>query len=143
MRFIAERTAALGSLIYLPFGLLALMIISRSDVFDRWPWPPSLLALFGLNSVFTLYSAISLRRAANRARASALRNLQGHLLQVLGSSAATKDDQAEQIRLTMEEVRSLKQGAFAPLALHPALGAALLPFGGAGLVALLEYFVSL
>ncbi len=142
IRFIAQRTAALGSLIYFPFGLLALMVISRSDVFDRWPWPPSLLALFGLNSLFTLFSAISLKRTAARARKVALHNLRTHLLKVLGSGAPNKDEQAEQIRETMEEIQSLKEGAFAPLPLHPAVGAALLPFGGAGVVALLEYLVS-
>lgn len=139
MRFIAERTAAVSSLIYLPFGLLALMVVSRNEVFDRWGWPSSLLVLFGLNSLFTLYSAISMKRAALRARSTAVGNLRNHLVRVLGSAGADKEQVAEQLRETIEEIKALRKGAFAPLPVHPALGAALLPFGGAGIVALLQY----
>lgn len=134
--FIARRTAVIMPLIYYPFIVLALMIVSRLDVFDRWDWPPSLIIVTGLNAVFALIAAFSLRQAAERARQVALAALRRKQLQLLGqpNQAAA----AKQVETLAREVEELREGAFAPLAEQPLVRALLLPFGGAGLVALLE-----
>jgi hypothetical protein len=45
-----------------------------------------------------------------------------------------------QIELMIKEIQSLQDGAFAPLSRQPIFRAILMPFGGAGLLALLDYF---
>lgn len=46
----------------------------------------------------------------------------------------------EQITLLIKEIEANEEGAFAPLAKHPVIGAVLMPLGGASVLFLLEFF---
>lgn len=144
IRFIARRTAAIGQMIYYPFLVLLLLIISRNYFFDAWHWPASLIIIQGFNVSFALFSAVHLRRTAERARQRALARLNERLSRELGSLAEgkTNSNRAEQIRLVMRLIENNEDGAFAPLANHPIVGALAMPFGGASLMAALEYFAT-
>ena len=85
-----------------------------------------------------------LRRTAERARQRALARLNERLSRELGSLAEgkTNSNRAEQIRLVMRLIENNEDGAFAPLANHPIVGALAMPFGGASLMAALEYFAT-
>ena len=72
---IAKRTEVVGALIYYPFVLISLLIVSRIPVFDNWTWPAPLLIVIGLNGGYAAWSAFSLRKTAEKARQEALRNL--------------------------------------------------------------------
>jgi hypothetical protein len=48
--------------------------------------------------------------------------------------------QCEAIEATMEEVKKLDTGIFAPITRQPVVGALLLPFGSAGISALVQFF---
>jgi hypothetical protein len=65
IRFIARRTEAVGKMIYYPFLVLFLLIISRNYFFDAWKWPVSLIIIQGFNVSFALFSALHLRRVAS------------------------------------------------------------------------------
>jgi hypothetical protein len=129
LEMIAQRTKAVGKLVYLPFIMLVLMIASRSTFFDRWDWPMSLVVVIGIISAYALTAAVSMRRAAEKARTLELARLQEDLV---GAIHQKNRELCEQIRETMKEIRDLNQGAFAPLTQQPFFRAFLLILGGAG-----------
>ena len=85
LEFVAKRTCCIGSLIYFPFVLIALLIVSRSTVFANYA--PSLTILIwqriSLSIVFGC--AIMLWWAAKAARDAAKQNLMDGVLSAWGS----------------------------------------------------------
>ena len=73
--FVAKRTRCIGALIYFPFVLIALLILSRSTVFANYA--PSLTTLIaqGISVSVVFACAIMLWRAAKTARDTAKQNL--------------------------------------------------------------------
>ena len=78
--FIARGTAFVGPLIYYPFILISLLIISRSGVFDHWTWPVALVIIVAFNAGYAAFSVIYLRRTAERARQLSLKRLHDMLI---------------------------------------------------------------
>jgi hypothetical protein len=192
VNLIGERTKVIGKLIFYPFVVLFLVIVSRYQFFDRWDWPILLILVFGFNSAYALYAVWVIRRSAENARREAIGKLKHKLLKVLGGERkylqsedsedleltpsrtvptrawgtfrapslafiATKPkprkddpdrdqknaDLPEQIRLLIHEIESYDEGAFVPLSKHPVIGALAIPFGGAGILAVLDYLTSM
>ena len=140
LELIADRTEVVGRLIFYPFVILAILLLSRNRLFDNWDWPPSLVLIFLLAAACAVVSAVVVRRAAEEARARAVERLRIH------RSRAIKDDddgRAQQIQDLILEVAELQRGAFAHWSKHPVIKAVLLPFGGLGALALLELLSSL
>ena len=139
IRFVADRTEHLGSLIMGPFIVLFLMIVSRVSFFDRWDWPLALLLVLGLNSVWVLASAFLLRRAAERARAQSLERLHQDRVRSL---CFESDRGTRSVEKLIEEIREIRRGAFAPISEQPAVRAFLVPFGGIGAAMFLEWLAT-
>ncbi len=135
IQLITRRTRVIGKLVIYPFVVLLLLLVSRNSFFDRWSWPLSLIVVFAINALLALMSAFVLRRAAEEARRQSIGRLTGTLLQHQG---AGRGAQADQTRTLIEEIASLREGAFAPLAQHPVFSAMLMPFGGVSIAVLLE-----
>jgi hypothetical protein len=135
---IATRTQVVGNLIYYPFIVLFLMVISRSSIFDRWDWPVSLILVLLFNATYAAWSAFSLRHSAEAARQKTLDRLDGLLI---GHMAAEKPDKSaiDVIREIASAIRGENRGAFASISHHPIFGAILLPSGGLGIWALTQY----
>jgi hypothetical protein len=140
IQFIAARTKAIGRMIYYPFFVLVILIIARNHIFAAWNFPLSLVLIFGLNSAFAIFSAIHLRRAAEVSRHIALDRMKDKLSRALGANADEKT--LEQIRQVIQEIKENEEGAFAPISKHPIIAAVIMPFGGAGILALLEYLAN-
>ena len=138
VRFLAEWTGRIGSIIYFPFVVLLLMIVARSSIFDNWDMPPSLVTVLLLSVGVASATVFILRGAAERLRRVSVERLTKAL--VLKESAAPDSPVVKQLRTVLDEVRGLRQGAFAPITSQPFVRAALLPLSGAGGIALLEYF---
>jgi len=136
IQFIAKRTEAVGRLIFYPFIVLFLMIVSRNSFFDHFDWPISLLLLFGLLAAYAIVCVITLRNSAEKARKQAIRQLKEKLIVV---QAAGDENKAKPITYTLAEIAAIEGGAFAPFSQHPVLKALAMPFGGAGLLTLLDY----
>jgi hypothetical protein len=141
VRMIARRTDAVGGLIVVPFVALFLMILSRNPYFDAWDWPPSLVAILAIQSLIALLCAVRLRRAAERARSRALERLVARLSRRLGSTRDEDAAAARQLRQVMEEIRDQRQGAFSHWFQNPVVRAVLMPFGGVGVLALIDTLV--
>ncbi|WP_422418946.1 hypothetical protein [Pseudomonas sp. GZD-222] len=127
MVLIAKRTAAVNRLIYAPTIVLLIMIASRSSYFDNWPTPPSIVLSFLLTAAILLSSAISLRRAAEKARQIALRRIDDYLL--FPAEDRLNQDKLEMIRA---RIAALNTGAFSRYSEEPLVRALLLSLTGIG-----------
>jgi hypothetical protein len=183
IKFIAGRTHTVVRLIYYPFIVIFLMILSRSHFFDAWDWPGGLRIVVGLSAGFAFCCAASLRITAEQARQQALRRMRDLLVLVRAgridtdepklfkadakvSKAEPKAAEAEaktakaelekdangnligrkeletELKELIEDVKSTEEGAFAPWSRQPLVGALIMPFTGAGLLALLQYLAA-
>jgi hypothetical protein len=139
---IATRTEVVGSLIYYPFILITLMIVSRISLFDNWTWPVGLFIVIAGNGGYAAWSAWMLRRTAENARQTALKNLNDILI----ARTAEGNDQGPEAKTARETIAMIKaeeRGAFNAISRHPLVGALLLPSGGAGIWALTQYLPGL
>ncbi|MDF9620776.1 hypothetical protein P5705_24280 [Pseudomonas entomophila] len=127
LTLVAKRTAAVSRLIYAPTIVLVILIVSRSSLFDNWSTPPSMIIMFVLNGVILLSSALSLRRAAERARTAGLQRVDRYLLETPESSA-----KYSKFRLIRERIVALNSGAFSRYADEPLVRALLLALTGIG-----------
>jgi hypothetical protein len=136
-RLLGEHTAAIGPLIIFPFILVGLMIVARSRLFDNWQLGSSILIMFAGFVAWSLAMAALLNYGAEIARRLALERMQADLLWLKGAGADYAP-LAEQFPGLIEQVRNLRQGAFAPFFEQPLVKALLVPLGGAGGVQLLD-----
>jgi len=136
LRFIAQRTDAVDELIYFPFVILTLGVLSRARVFDNWDFPISLGALFIYGALYVLFKALKVQREAKQWKAKLMDRLE---MQKIHFNALGQKQEQDFLELLIEDTRNFRQGAFMPLAEHSFYRALLLPFSGFGAMALLEY----
>ncbi|MFJ4394848.1 hypothetical protein [Pseudomonas sp. NPDC089396] len=137
LTLIAKRTAAVSRLIYAPTVVLLILIVSRSSYFDNWPTPPGMIITFALTGLILLVSALSLRRAAEKARTVGLQRIDQYLLEIAGNETLSA-----KFRLIRERIVALNTGAFSRYADEPLVRALLLSLtgiGGSALVDALNY----
>ncbi len=147
IRFIADRTKAVASLIHYPIIALFLMVLARHRIFDDWSYPPGLLLLYGASAAYILISAVLLSVAAEKARRTAMGRLRSHVYDLRGQAQTPGQgdrcaQQIAQTELLMQDIQGLQEGAFAHWTQHPVFQAVLLPSGGFSVLALLDYFLT-
>ncbi|KAF0105788.1 MAG: hypothetical protein FD144_426 [Rhodospirillaceae bacterium] len=136
-RLFARHTAVVGPLIIFPFVLLAVLIIARSRLFDNWQVGGFILAAFVFLVLWSVAMAALLNHGAEVARRVSLERMEQDLLWLKGAGKKYAG-LAEQFPRLIEQVRNLRQGAFAPFFEQPVVQAVLVPLGGAGGTQLLE-----
>ncbi|QRY78769.1 hypothetical protein JVX91_24855 [Pseudomonas sp. PDNC002] len=124
---IARRTAAVNRLIYAPTVVLLILIASRSSVFDNWQTPPGLVISFVLTALILFLSALSLRRAAEKARTATLQHIDAQLLK--GDKADPENVKFQMIR---DRVAAQNTGAFSRYSEEPLVRALLVSLTGIG-----------
>lgn len=157
LQFVALRTRAVGGLIYYPFIVLSLMLLSRNPVFDDWYMPKGGVFLAVSCALIALSCAMGLRVMAERSRRHALAAIDNDLLRAAGGNSSAlaaaariwrapyalesppRAPTARQLELLRERVEDLRDGAFAPFSQQPLLKALLLPFATFGGTTLLDY----
>ncbi|MCI0467599.1 MAG: hypothetical protein L0Y57_11435, partial [Beijerinckiaceae bacterium] len=87
LEFAARRTRCIGALIYYPFVLIALLIVSRSSVFASFPPDPSSLIALAIGLCVIFSCAIMLSWEAKAARDRARQSLQDVIIAAKGQSA--------------------------------------------------------
>ena len=135
IKLVAERTRCITRLIYFPFLMLALLIVSRSPIFDNYSFTPTLAIAQGILLAIIIGSVVSLRNAAEQARKKAME----HLSEKIMAAGHTDPNRANQLEKLRTEIRDMQDGAFAPPLSQPVVKAVLLPlvsYGGAWLVQL-------
>jgi hypothetical protein len=138
IRVIAEYSEVVGRLIYHPFLVFIVVLISRSRCFDNWDMPLGLVIVILLGMAYAVYCAVILRRSAEKARGMAVKQLWVQQVHAKGQGDEAKHI-SEQIGLMIESIRSLRQGAFLPFFQQPLVQALALFFGSSGSFLLLEY----
>jgi hypothetical protein len=150
--FVAKRTRCIGSLIYYPFVLIALLVVSRSTVFANYAPCLTNLVAAGISLSVVYGCAIMLWWAAKAARDTAKQNLTDGIIAARGRSPKVADKSgdatqlgsdsnpryAEQLESLWSRVDQLKDGAFRPFSQQPLVRALLWPFGSFGWTALIE-----
>ncbi len=139
LRFLAQRTRCVTGLIYYPFIVLSLLLLSRNPVFDNWRTPTAALVLAGLSSAIVLGCVVALRQVAETSRATALDDINNALMRATADRPASAPVAIPQLELLRQQIEQLREGAFAPLLQQPLLKALALPFATFGGTALLDY----
>ena len=135
--FVIERTRCVGSLVYFPFVLLALLVLSRSTVFANFAPNLSLLVAQGLCLMLVFVSTIMLWWAATTVRDTTKQNLMNRIISAKSGAGETKG-YAGQLEVLLQRVEQLKEGAFGPITQQPLVRAVLLPLGSFGWASLIE-----
>jgi len=156
LQFIAMRTRCVTRLIYFPFIVLSLFLLSRSAFFDHWTMPTTGLVLMVLGAAVALACAVALRYAAEGARRATIKVLSDEIMRLSGKApvprrrlllngrrGATRVQAVwqatpAQLALLLERVEHLHEGAFAPFWQQPLLKAILLPFAAFGGTSILD-----
>jgi hypothetical protein len=133
MQYLTRRTHCITRLIYFPFLALALLIVSRSQLFDAFSTTWTLVIAQAISLAVIIGSVLALRSAAENARSVACEHLTSKII------AAKRGDEktASQLEMMLNQIKDLSEGAFAPLSSQPFVKALLLPllsYGGGMLV---------
>jgi len=125
----------INSIIYIPFILMLLIAIGRSNVFDNLGFSPALVIVFIGASTYLIATLIMLRKSAEKQCEDILQYYEedrpGKISLASGS--------ANIIDPVVTEIRNKKQQTFARFLQRPSLLALLLPGGGIGLTSIIEY----
>jgi hypothetical protein len=140
--FIAQLTQPITPLIGVPFYLIAVLVVSRSSLFDNWHWELNVLVFAFAVGLFSVISAIRLRRAAEVARSDIVDRLQKLKRQSMSGLEVSGGISTAQVDSLIALVKSEERGAFNRWFKNPVVQALLLPFGGAGAIALLEFVLT-
>ena len=135
MRYITMVTERVSSLSWYPFTLLLVLILAQNGYVENWAWSWASVGLFAFCIAGVLAATVLLRTSAERLRTFLLADLREDMLCYKLKNDREKLDEIEQ---AIEEIEGTREGAFRPLREHPIVAAVLLPFGGAGTIALLE-----
>lgn len=131
LQFLAERTRCITKLVYFPFIALAILIFSRSPLFDNFSTPWSVVVPYAASLCVIIAAVIAYRRSAEDARRVACRHVTNRIIAAKGKGDDATAGQLERLWTDMQELR---EGAFASWASQPLLRAVLLPlltYGGA------------
>ncbi len=146
VKLIDQITRGIGTMLYFPATSFLFLMLSYNTITYMWPWPLSWFIVSVAHFLLAVYSILVLQRAAKSSRdksVAALDNLLYHARINRTRSAQDLEHAVYQEAEDMvNEVRSLKGGAFVGLAGNPVIGASLLPIAGAILVALLQRWMS-
>lgn len=135
--FIARRTRCISKLIYYPFAILALMIVSRSVVFDAFSPSAPIVITQVIGFLIVFCCALTLGVAAEEARSRAKRNIAEGIIRARALDPS--GPKAAQLESLLRLVNELREGFFVPLSQQAPIRALLLPLGGLGWTALVEY----
>ncbi len=140
IELIASRSEAVNGLVYYPFILLTLTILSRWRMTDNYQWGTALLLGLGANLAVAVYCAIRLPIEAQQARQKCLQRLRGKLFERRVAEGRKKEFERSSVSAleqVIKQIETMNRGAFVGIWEQPVLRAVLVPSGGAGVWALL------
>ncbi|UCD50607.1 MAG: hypothetical protein JSW27_24160, partial [Phycisphaerales bacterium] len=140
VRFIARITEGVSRVLYFPSIILLFSIAARMRYFDNWGYPLLVLITYSVPFIYLIGLEAALQLCARRARAVALREMRRELHKARYGEPK-EDEKGNRIQSMMDEVTELREGAFRPFSENPIVAALLIPSGGAGLLAVLAYFL--
>ena len=131
VQFAADKTRQVSILMYLPFIVLFLLLISHTQYFDAWTWPLAFKVIFAMNFAIAIFCWLCLRKAARQVKQAALRSLD---YVTVSSNNPTYGERLKGLRAIIESER---RGAYTHFIQDPAFVALLLPTGIFGILTIL------
>jgi hypothetical protein len=138
LMFVARRSKCITTLLYGPFLVIALIVVSHSQLLAQYGRSIPALVTVGVALLIVIGCAVALRVSAEATRDEARRRLNERLVRAKGADNGALASQLELVMLRIEELR---EGAFSPFSQQPVVRAMLLPLGGLGGTALLNYLL--
>ncbi|GKS69354.1 hypothetical protein W03_13580 [Nitrosomonas sp. PY1] len=132
---ITKLIKSINSIIYLPFILMLIIAIGRSDIFDNLGFSPALILVYISASAYLIAILYLLRKSAEKQCGMVLQYYEDYRMRLV----ATSFHQLSKIDNLLTEIRNVKQSTFVQILQRPALLAFLLPGGGIGLTSIIEY----
>ena len=146
---LAEYTEQIKYLNVYSFIVLFLMIIARNSYFDNWNMNFGLLFVFVILGIYSFGCTIILHHAVKRSRDDTVERLNKEIVclnrKMMKEKKGDTNDyekaafEIEHIQFTINIIESIRKGAFRPLHQQPLVQAALLPFGGASSLLLINF----
>jgi hypothetical protein len=124
------------NLIYYPFVVIALLIVSRSTVFANYAQSLPILITQAISLLIAFGSALWLRWAAEAVRETAKWKLMAGIVHAKGLDDGGRT--VGQLETLLTRVDGLGEGAFSPFSQQPVIRALLLPLGSYSSMKLLE-----
>jgi hypothetical protein len=137
--FVSKRTKCITTLIYYPFLIIALLVVSRSRLFANYGASVPDLITMGVGVLIVTACAVALRWSAEASRAKARRRLSDQI--IVARNLEDGGRLAGQLEMLLHRIEELRDGAFSPFSQQPLVRAMLLPLGSLGGTALLEYLL--
>jgi membrane protein implicated in regulation of membrane protease activity len=138
--FVSKRTECITGLIYYPFLILALLVVSRNRTFANFSPSLAMVAVTGISVLILIGCAVALHWSAETSRTQARAQLNDEIVKAM--SLKDEGRRANQLQMMLRRVDELREGAFSPFSQQPLVRAILLPLGGLGGSTLLEYLSS-
>lgn len=132
---ITKLVKSINTIIYLPFILMLIIAIGRSNIFDNLGFSPALIVVYLLASVYLITILFLLRKSAEKQCVMVLQYYEDYRMRL----AAISSRELGKADNLLTEIRNAKQSTFVPFLQRPALLALLLPGGGIGLTSIVEY----
>ena len=137
--FISKRTKCITKLLYYPFLIIALIVVSRSRLFANFgPSIPDLVTV-GIGVLVVVACAVALRLSAEDSRKKARQRLNDQI-----AAARNRHDDgllAAQLEMVLRRIEEMRDGALSPPSQQPLVRAMLLPLGSIGGTTFLEYLL--
>ena len=137
LKLIVRRTRPVSNLIFYPFVMVFFVLVSYHNYFDNWHLPFFVFLFFGSLCCYGLGCGYYLRREAEKARKAAL----GQIHKKLAEDGESERHPA--VRVVIERIGSIADGALAPWNRHPILHSILLPLGGLSTLAVADFLLML
>jgi hypothetical protein len=138
--FVSKRTECITGLIYYPFLILGLLVVTRNRAFGNFPPSLAMVAVTVMSILILVGCAIALHWSAEMSRTQARTDLNDEIVKAM--SLKDEGRRANQLQMMLRRVNELREGAFSPFSQQPLVRAILLPLGGLGGSTLLEYLSS-
>jgi hypothetical protein len=135
---VAQLTEIVNKFIYYPILVIILLGISRLSYFDRYDMPPGLLMVILLGLGFSISCAIRLRGKAEQFRKGVLKRLWEKQVRLAGGENESKG-LSKKIDLMIDQIKSIRSGAFVPFIEQPWVRATLIFITSGGGLTVLQY----
>ncbi|MCE7913078.1 MAG: hypothetical protein DYH15_00055 [Nitrosomonas sp. PRO4] len=129
----------ISRLIYLPLGMILIILIARSRIFDQFDISWSLIIVFSIAVIYPLFRIYQLRQSAESLRNSFLSDYEAQQVSLTVKQAGD----TAQVERVIALIRNEHKGIYATVGHQPALAALLLPFGGMSGVQIIEYLFNI
>jgi hypothetical protein len=137
--FVAKRSECITKLLYGPFLIIALIIVSHSPVLANYGRSIPDIITMAVAVLIVTACGVALRLSAETTRAEARRRLTERLIITKGQNNGA--GLAGQLELLLLRIEELHEGAFSPFSQQPVVRAMLLPLGSIGGTAVLGYLL--